>query len=71
MQNKKKRIFTGNRAKTLCPKTKYVKVRKSAAPQYAISKKWKPIYVGEAQLNARFLEVKKSMSELRNVLGEF
>lgn len=71
MLNKKKKKNTENRAKVLYSKTRQVKVRKSAAPQYAISKKWKAIYVGEAQLNARFVEVKKSMSELRSVLGEF
>lgn len=71
MLNKKKKNFTENRAKVLCPNTRQVKVRNDAAPRYAVRKKWKAIYVGEAQLNARFLEVKKSMSELRSVLGEF
>lgn len=71
MQNKKKRIFTANRAKAFRSKIKSVKVEKNAAPKYVVSKKWKAIYVGEDQLNARFLEVKKSMSELRSVLGEF
>lgn len=71
MRNKKKRIFTVNRAKAFRPKIKSVKVEKNAAPKYAISKKWNTIYVGEAQLNARFLEVKKSMSKLRSILGEF
>lgn len=71
MLNKKKKKITENRAKVLCSKTRQVKVRKDAAPKYAVSKKWRAIYVGEAQLNARFVEVKKSMSELRSVLGEF
>lgn len=71
MLNKKKKNFTMNRTKVLCPKTRLVKVGNDAAPKYAVSKKWKAIYVGEDQLNARFLEVKKSMSDLKSVLGEF
>lgn len=71
MENKKRKKFAGNSSKIVCSKMLHAYNRERSTQEgYSVHKQWNVIYVGDTQLNARFSEVKKSMSELKDVLGE-